>query len=242
MWGVVTVSDGGPVGDDDGPRCVAKAKGTGAQCRRRPISGGTVCYIHGGRAPQVKAAAARRLALGRLTAELEQAGRIGGGTVEVEPADAMLAMVHECAWNVAVLRDLVAQLDARVAAFTLNDDGDRPVGFGAIAGLLGSTSKALEAAPNVLVGMYDQERDRLVKYAKMCRDAGVDERMVAVTETQAQTLAAVLEAAMTGLLALVVAAVGDDVVAGRVRARWDAEAGRVVGDAVRAQIGAGVPE
>lgn len=45
----------------DAPRCTATAKGSGQRCKRRPIPGGTVCIKHGGGAPQVKAAAARRL-------------------------------------------------------------------------------------------------------------------------------------------------------------------------------------
>ena len=34
---------------------------SGARCRRRAILGGTVCYMHGGAAPQVQRAAAERL-------------------------------------------------------------------------------------------------------------------------------------------------------------------------------------
>jgi HEAT repeat protein len=34
----------------------------GDPCRKAPILGGTVCDVHGGRAPQVKASAAQRLA------------------------------------------------------------------------------------------------------------------------------------------------------------------------------------
>jgi len=42
-------------------RCRAKAKGTGQQCKRRPIPFGTVCVKHGGGAPQVQAKAAQRV-------------------------------------------------------------------------------------------------------------------------------------------------------------------------------------
>lgn len=42
-------------------RCTAKAKGTGARCKRRPIVGGTVCAMHGGAAPQVQRRARERL-------------------------------------------------------------------------------------------------------------------------------------------------------------------------------------
>lgn len=40
--------------------CSAR-KTNGDPCRRRPINGGTVCPTHGGRAPQVRAAAQRRI-------------------------------------------------------------------------------------------------------------------------------------------------------------------------------------
>jgi hypothetical protein len=43
------------------PRCSAKSKQTGEQCKQRPIPGGTVCRFHGGRAPAVAAAAAARV-------------------------------------------------------------------------------------------------------------------------------------------------------------------------------------
>lgn len=44
------------------PRCSAKSKQTGKQCRQRPIPGGTVCRFHGGKAPQTQAAAEARQA------------------------------------------------------------------------------------------------------------------------------------------------------------------------------------
>ena len=44
------------------PQCIAKANSTGKQCARSAIAGATVCRVHGGAAPQVKAKAAERLA------------------------------------------------------------------------------------------------------------------------------------------------------------------------------------
>jgi len=137
--------------------------------------------------------------------------------------------VHEAAWNVAVLRVVVADLEAgRVDGVGVSSGMARA----AIAGLSGSVARPAEAVRHVFVEMYDAERERLVKWSKACRDAGVDERLVAVTEAQASTLREVLSAAMVGLLALVVAAVPEPEVAG-VRRAWDAGAGRVVADAVR---------
>lgn len=42
-------------------QCTAKSKGSGNRCKRRPIPGGAVCVMHGGKAPQVQMAAAERL-------------------------------------------------------------------------------------------------------------------------------------------------------------------------------------
>ena len=41
--------------------CRATSKQSGQRCKRRPIPGGYVCVMHGGKAPQVQAAAADRL-------------------------------------------------------------------------------------------------------------------------------------------------------------------------------------
>jgi hypothetical protein len=60
-------------------QCTAKSKQSGERCRRRPIPGGTVCVIHGGGAPHVKAhadkmlAALERPALARLGQLIDQA-------------------------------------------------------------------------------------------------------------------------------------------------------------------------
>lgn len=45
---------------DGPPRCTATNR-AGTRCGRRPIPGGSVCVMHGGGAPQVKAAALERL-------------------------------------------------------------------------------------------------------------------------------------------------------------------------------------
>ena len=42
-------------------QCVATNKKRGDRCQKQAIAGGTVCRFHGGAAPQVKAAAAKRL-------------------------------------------------------------------------------------------------------------------------------------------------------------------------------------
>lgn len=41
-------------------KCTAKSARTGEPCKLNAITGGNVCQVHGGRAPQVKEAARRR--------------------------------------------------------------------------------------------------------------------------------------------------------------------------------------
>lgn len=54
------------------PRCSAKSKQTGEQCKQRPVKGGTVCRFHGGAAPQVQAAAEQRELEAKADAEVRK--------------------------------------------------------------------------------------------------------------------------------------------------------------------------
>ena len=45
----------------DGVTCTAMTKSTGKRCENPPKPGGKVCWKHGGNAPQVRAASARRV-------------------------------------------------------------------------------------------------------------------------------------------------------------------------------------
>lgn len=63
---------------EEKPQCTARSKQSGVRCKKPPILGGTVCRMHGGAAPQVKAAALERLhayqdrAIDRLMTLVEQ--------------------------------------------------------------------------------------------------------------------------------------------------------------------------
>lgn len=138
-----------------------------------------MCRYHGGRAPQVRAAAARRLALEGVTREAARLGLV----LDVDPLDALVESVHEAAANVAVLRLQLAELRVQVSK------------DGAIA-VPDPESGGFEARVHILVGLYNDERDRMVRYAKLCLDAGVDERRVRLAEAQGQLLARVVQAAV----------------------------------------------
>lgn len=171
--------------DDALGRCTARTK-KGNPCRGKAIRGANVCRMHGGAAPQVRAAAARRVAISDIRKEAARLGEM----IDVDPIDAILEMVKEAAANVAALRLALAELhidvrvDGTAIAFPSNIDNR------------GSRDPAL---PHVLVVMYDQERDRLVRYSKTALEAGVDERRLLLAEQQAQKLGKVVEAAVRAL-------------------------------------------
>ena len=139
-----------------------------------------MCRAHGGRAPQVQRAAARRLAV----AEARDVVRGLGIMVDADPLDVLLDMVREAAGN--------------VAAYRLAIDG-----LGVHVGPDGVATDAVDHEHayhppdvHILVKMYDSERDRLTRYAKICLDAGVDERRVRVAEGDAQRLATAVARAL----------------------------------------------
>lgn len=174
-------------------RCTAKSSRTGQQCKKPAMDGATVCGSHGGRAPQVKAAAARRMVFAAARAEVDaERGRLGY-SIEGDPSDFVLELVHEAAGNVAALRQLVQELDAGV-------------GVGAIAGNAGSTSKLNEALPHIFVVMYNEERERLAKWSKTAHDMGIDDRRIELAEQQGRLIAEVLRSALDGFVAELAAA------------------------------------
>lgn len=165
-------------------------------CRANPVDGeyGSVCRSHGGTAPRQVNMAKKRRGLAAIHTEM---GRLGG-QIDVDPSEAMIIMVREAASNVVFLRGLVEQLHGEVGAegpTIIDDNGVAKVSDAWVgAGVAQRTSPDdWKADPHVLVKMYNDERDRLVKYAKMCRDAGVDERMVQIAEAQGMWLVSAID-------------------------------------------------
>lgn len=98
-------------------RCSAR-RSNGQPCKNRPLIGATVCRVHGGSAPQVKAAAARRLAESKARRALDDVG-----VREVDnPLHELRALTGEVvAWkdalanHVAALEDRYRYSDAKGA-------------------------------------------------------------------------------------------------------------------------------
>jgi hypothetical protein len=155
-------------------------------CMNFPMPGLAVCRMHGGSSDVAREAGQRRVAMSEATAELVHLG----GQLDVDPSEAMLAMVREAAWNVALYRRLVQLLridpDDPPEDMDEGEWADRVAAVAPdwqLASIAGRLSPAdWKTGPHALVKMYDDERDKLMKWSKMCRDAGVDERMARVAE------------------------------------------------------------
>src|SRR5262249_51693498 len=115
------------------------------------------CKFHGGLTPTHLTSAAGKEAQRRM-------GKLGA-PVDVEPPEALLAVLRLSSGHVARLREEVAELD----------DLSPP-----------------EA--QVLVRLYGEERDRVARVAKACLDSGVAERQVRLAERYGRALAEVLRA------------------------------------------------
>ena len=174
--------------DPTRPRCAAVSKTTGKPCGSWPVHGATVCRMHGAGSGKVKAAARRRVARDAALAEGRKVIERLGGSIDIDPGEALVGQVREAAANVEVLRAAVAALDpgrglvSAAPTAILAADGDLT------EGIYGPDHQG-DGKPHVLVTMYSDERDRLVKYAKLALDSGIAERVVRMAEQQAQVMA-----------------------------------------------------
>lgn len=159
-------------------KCAAK-RSDGKPCERWPIKGSTVCASHGGRAPQVKAAAKRRLTTERIQKQLRRLGE----PITVDPITAILDRIHAKAAEVAWYRQQIEQLTTDrelVWGTTKTKDTSNALG--------GSNEVIEEATINLWLRLYHDSESQLVQFAKIALDAGVDERRVELEERAATQL------------------------------------------------------
>ncbi len=149
------------------------------------MKGATVCVAHGGRAPQVKAAAARRLEQQAAIAAMAAYGL----PRKVDPADALLEEVHRTAGHVAWLQERVAGLDADDLVWGTVQEVDKGSG----------TDTTQAAKPSVWLELYRGERKHLAEVCKTALAAGVAERQIRLAEQQGAMLAGVIARVLDGL-------------------------------------------
>lgn len=137
-------------------RCSATSKQSGEPCRQPVIPGGSVCHYHGGGAPQVKAAAQRRLAEDRARRRLDE--------VDVASIDNPLEAFAQLVAEAVALKDALA---SQVAALEdLRSANNR----------WGTEQVRAEMAA------YERAMDRAGKLLEQWVRLGLDERLVASRE------------------------------------------------------------
>ncbi len=181
-------------------RCTAQ-RTNGQPCKRWAVAGATVCPTHGGRAPQVKAAAARRRAEARIERELGDLADFradGGGSVD--PIGALQRLLNRSERRVEFYAELLQRQYDLAEANQV--EADLPPGIRALIGHKYGIAQAdgravpLEEAVRALVELEADERDRCAKYAKLALDARLDERLTTAHETQVNMVADALGAAL----------------------------------------------
>lgn len=160
----------------DERRCKGTSKTTGNRCPQYAIRGGTVCFHHGGNAPQVKAAAARRLAHAKIEANAEAVLAHQGITAVEDPLDelgklasASTAMMHA--------------LGARVNSLQELEHFDQ------------KSSPDIKAE----VQMYERAMDRTHRLLDSLVKHGYAERQITIAESEALLVAGVIRRVVAGL-------------------------------------------
>lgn len=193
--------------EQPGPVKCVRIKQNGERCGNWPMHGGTLCAKHGGKAPQIKRAAERRLAVASAGRMVELSG------VDMDPLDHLLDSLHRAATLMHVWGIMVAALDDASAgdglrgalAYELSADEDT-------GRLIVSTSEQLLAfnasglaQVHPFVVEYEHALERRAKLAKMCLDAGVSERQIRLVERLAEQLSTMFNRSMAAIEGLTAA-------------------------------------
>jgi hypothetical protein len=158
----------------------SKADGHVFPCGRTNSDGNQACYTHGGPRSSKARQHARRAAikprskaLSTAIATLNQLGI----PMETDPLEALIGQLSESAGIVAIFRE-------RLQALRIPKAGEG----GGLDAIFGPDHTG-DLAPHILLALYNEERERFAKLAKLALDAGVQERQVRVIEQQATLFA-----------------------------------------------------
>ncbi|MCP4961086.1 MAG: hypothetical protein GY925_17700 [Actinomycetia bacterium] len=174
-------------------RCTANNR-AGQRCKAWALPGTTVCGNHGGRAPQVQAKAADRLALERA----RQIAHTMGLPIDIDPHQALLAEVHRSAGVVAWIEAQVRQLDTDEITWGIIKTDDvhteqEAPHDGSVTTLTSTQTRTVRGAGiDPWVRLYGEERDRHVRACRAAIEAGVSEALVRIEESKGVIVAQVL--------------------------------------------------
>ena len=153
--------------DDDPGRCHAKSRTTGNRCGQRAMRGQRVCYAHGGRSKQAKAAAQRRLAAEKVEADVRNALAFESLEGVTDPLGHLAKLADEALAMKEALAGRVNSLKAvRYSAH-------------------GAGTEQLRAE----VALYERAMDRAAKFLELLVRSDFEERRVAIAEEQGRMVA-----------------------------------------------------
>lgn len=172
--------------------CGAKNK-KGEPCGLGPVPGAKRCGRHGGKAPQVRAAAERRLAEEKAKNIMTNAVRTLGLPIDIDPGKALLDEIHMTAGHVQWLREKVQELEPEQLVWgkVQTDQGVGP------QGPVDTTTE--KAGPSVYYELYMKEREHLAKVCALALRAGIEERKVKLAESQGALVADVIRRILNAL-------------------------------------------
>ena len=153
---------------NDDRRCTARNR-AGAQCGRAAITGGNVCSLHGGKAPQVQAKARERLAEAEALRLVDRE--------DIGPITDPYSALADLAGEVVALKDVLREKVNELEAITSYDRAGREE----VRAVLGAYERSLDRCARVLV-----------EIGKLTLTA----RMFQVEEAQAELLGSILAAVM----------------------------------------------
>lgn len=153
------------------PKCKGTAKSTGKRCTKNAIPGGTVCYTHGGAARQVKAAAQIRLV------EQEARTTFGRLTDNSTPVTNPLTALSDLAGHAKSWMEFLAGKIADLQRLAY----ESPTGGEQIKGE---------------IVLFERAMDRLNTVLATVARLNIDERLVAISEKQADMVIAALNAGL----------------------------------------------
>lgn len=159
-------------------KCVG-TKQNGERCPSWAIRGATVCKVHGGLAPQVKAKAAVR----------DEVLNWGLNEITVDPGETLLRLVSQSARRAS---ELAAELERLVMEHGLEG---ALVGTSIVVDSRGDEHQVGEYVRGIAM-LEAQERDRCANFCRLAVAAGLAERQVRLAERQGSLIADVLRAVL----------------------------------------------
>lgn len=162
-------------------KCTGKSSRSGLPCKNYPVTGATVCNAHGAAAPQVKAAAARRVVEGQA---LKAVSALGAWSPVTDPLSALADVAGEVTAVKDFLRGLVEQIVEREQRGALEAGVARLMGEEALRMPDDKGAEQMNAKFQAYMAMLNSTVSTLATIAKL----NIDERMARIDEARAEMI------------------------------------------------------